>query len=212
MTWTALTFAYGSVLTSAKMSQLFDNFAAMAAGDAGAPTIVNATNQSGGTVNATTSTFSGLMTLTGGQIKFPAAQNASADANTLDDYEEGTWTPAVTGITANTVYGTYTKIGRMCHLTFKYTSASGSGGYRMTGQPFASLNVSASTPYIATCSVLWSSTSANYYNVIGTMGANSSYIDMFDVPGSTGATNGPSLDGLVGGTCSIYGNISYPVQ
>ena len=27
---------------------------------------------------------------TSGQIKFPATQNASADANTLDDYEEGT--------------------------------------------------------------------------------------------------------------------------
>src|ERR1035437_2045665 len=39
----------------------------------------------------------GPLDLTGasaGQIKFPASQNASSDANTLDDYEEGTWTPA----------------------------------------------------------------------------------------------------------------------
>ena len=27
-------------------------------------------------------------------IIFPATQNASSDVNTLDDYEEGTWTPA----------------------------------------------------------------------------------------------------------------------
>src|SRR5262245_1079228 len=31
-----------------------------------------------------------------GQLPFPALQNSSADANTLDDYEEGTWTPTIT--------------------------------------------------------------------------------------------------------------------
>ena len=54
--------------------------------------------------------------LTGGQIAFPATQIASADANTLDDYEEGTWTPVLTAqtgsITSYTVAnGTYIKIG-----------------------------------------------------------------------------------------------------
>jgi hypothetical protein len=53
-----------------------------------------------------------------GQYKFPATQNASADANTLDDYEEGTFTPtltfggAATGLTYSSRSGTYTKIGR----------------------------------------------------------------------------------------------------
>jgi hypothetical protein len=45
-------------------------------------------------------TASGLVDISGasaGQIKFPATQNASAGANTLDDYEEGTWTPSVGG-------------------------------------------------------------------------------------------------------------------
>jgi hypothetical protein len=37
---------------------------------------------------------------TGGKgITFPATQSASADANTLDDYEAGTWTPAGNGVT-----------------------------------------------------------------------------------------------------------------
>jgi len=36
-----------------------------------------------------------------GQIKFPATQNASADANTLDDYEEGTWTAVLSDGTNN---------------------------------------------------------------------------------------------------------------
>jgi hypothetical protein len=52
----------------------------------------------------------------GGQIKFPASQNASADANTLDDYEEGSSTPTPTAGSGSftTVSATvkYTKIGR----------------------------------------------------------------------------------------------------
>jgi hypothetical protein len=52
-------------------------------------------------------------------ITFPATQSASADANTLDDYEEGTWTPVLAdaasgGNTGTFVNGgaTYTKMGR----------------------------------------------------------------------------------------------------
>lgn len=58
-----------------------------------------------------------LSASTAGQIQFPASQNASANANTLDDYEEGTWTPVVkfggatTGITYGSQLGYYTKIG-----------------------------------------------------------------------------------------------------
>ena len=55
-----------------------------------------------------------------GNVAFPATQVASADANTLDDYQEGTWTPTNTsssGFTAGitSYYGStpsYTKIGR----------------------------------------------------------------------------------------------------
>jgi len=34
-------------------------------------------------------------------VQFPATQVASADANRLDDYEEGTWTPDLTAATNN---------------------------------------------------------------------------------------------------------------
>jgi len=43
----------------------------------------------GGTLSAST-------IVTGSGVAFPATQSASANANTLDDYEEGTWTPADT--------------------------------------------------------------------------------------------------------------------
>ena len=56
-------------------------------------------------------------------IRFPATQSASSDANTLDDYEEGTWTPtfgagsgSFTTLTYNIQYGRYTKIGNMVYF------------------------------------------------------------------------------------------------
>jgi hypothetical protein len=83
----------------------------------------------------------------GSGISFPATQSASSDANTLDDYEEGTWTPTLTysGGNGNLSYaintGTYIKIGSMvmftCHLQFGETTAS---GYidTINGLPFTS--------------------------------------------------------------------------
>jgi hypothetical protein len=75
----------------------------------------------------TTATASGLVDISGasaGQIKFPASQNASANANTLDDYEEGAHTftlhDAASGgnASATTVAGRYTKIGRLVVCSF----------------------------------------------------------------------------------------------
>lgn len=42
MAWTSLTYAFLSVLTSTKMTQLFDNLTALAQGQSGAPQIANA--------------------------------------------------------------------------------------------------------------------------------------------------------------------------
>ena len=78
-------------------------------------------------------------------ITFPATQSASSDANTLDDYEEGTWTPVVTAVsgTLGSVTGqtgTYTKIGRMVTATGYFqitTNGSGSSAVALAGLPFA---------------------------------------------------------------------------
>ena len=53
-----------------------------------------------------------------GQVVFPATQNASSNANTLDDYEEGTFSPTFGGWTGeySQQTGTYIKIGRFVHL------------------------------------------------------------------------------------------------
>lgn len=92
-----------------------------------------------------------------GQITFPATQNASSDANTLDDYEEGTWTPTVVGtVTAGT--GTYTtnsgryvKIGQLVTVQFIViqTAHNGSGNMEITGLPFtASYRTAALAGYV----------------------------------------------------------------
>ena len=81
--------------------------------------------------------------LTGGQIKFPGTQIASGDGNTLDDYEEGTWTPIASSsggsLTAYVSSGTYTKIGRNCLVTFKVqltTPGTANGALIVGGFPF----------------------------------------------------------------------------
>jgi hypothetical protein len=67
-----------------------------------------------------------------GQYKFPATQNASTDANTLDDYEEGTWTPTVVAgagtITTYTANGNYTKIGNRVFFSVNITISNNGTG------------------------------------------------------------------------------------
>jgi hypothetical protein len=78
----------------------------------------------------------------GAGITFPATQSASTNANTLDDYEEGTWTPVLvpgTGtITSQGTYGGYVKIGKQVTLTFKAVITGGTvtGISSIEGFPF----------------------------------------------------------------------------
>jgi hypothetical protein len=95
-------------------------------------------------ITGTTPTFNG--------ITFPATAVPSADANTLDDYEEGSWTPTIqinsssTGITYGTQVGRYTKIGNVvtCWFYLSLTSkGSNSGPVNLLGIPFTPSSTSA---------------------------------------------------------------------
>ena len=59
-------------------------------------------------------------------VTFPATPVASSDANCLDDYEEGVWSPTVTGevnLTSTTfVSARYTKIGRVVTVSGSVTT------------------------------------------------------------------------------------------
>lgn len=66
-----------------------------------------------------------------GQIKFPATQNASSNANTLDDYEEGTWTPSDVsgaGLSLTVTSAVYTKIGRVVVVQARITWPANANG------------------------------------------------------------------------------------
>ena len=82
--------------------------------------------------------------LTVGQIAFPATQNPSAGANTLDDYSEGTFTPTVSGTstagaaTYTTQSGSYTKIGNVVFFQMKlgWSAHTGTGNTFFGGLPY----------------------------------------------------------------------------
>ena len=90
----------------------------------------------------------GSTTATGTGIAFPATQSASSDANTLDDYEEGTWSPVLVpasgSITTQTNTGSYTKIGRQVTVTFACNIdnvGTATTLSSMSGLPFAATSI-----------------------------------------------------------------------
>src|ERR1035437_5252288 len=114
------------------------------------PALTGNVTTSAGSLATTVVGASGLFDISGasaGQIKFPASQNASADVNTLDDYEEGTWTPVIGGSTGTSgqtysvQVGYYTKIGKFVTASFYLVlSAKGTitGNAQIQGLPFTS--------------------------------------------------------------------------
>jgi len=112
------------------------------------------TTNSGTLISASTIGVGGATPSTSGAgITFPATQSASTDANTLDDYEEGTWTPTVIGTSTagtasySTQTGKYTKIGNVVYIQFivEYSSGTGTGNLQISGLPFTS---STSSPIV----------------------------------------------------------------
>ena len=82
----------------------------------------------------------------GAGITFPATQSASTNANTLDDYEEGTWTPVFNGSTTNPTQtsgaaaGAYIKVGKLVWVSIQMAGigyTGGSGNLLIAGLPFA---------------------------------------------------------------------------
>ena len=84
-------------------------------------------------------------TLTVDNIQFPATAVASANGNTLDDYEEGGFTPSCvcTGqtITLTQSTGSYTKIGNIVRvqtaIIVNTVSGAAGGSTTISGLPFA---------------------------------------------------------------------------
>lgn len=83
----------------------------------------------------------------GAGVTFPATQSASSNANTLDDYEEGTFTlvvaPTSGSLTSYTSEGRYVKIGQAITIFGVFTLGTigtASGGADLSGLPYASMS------------------------------------------------------------------------
>lgn len=120
-----------------------------------------------------------------GQIKFPATQNPSADANTLDDYEEGTWTPTDTsgaGLTFTTPSGTYIKVGSLVSITGQviYPITASGSGTQIGALPFTTKNVTDQSGYVPyadvgtaiTCLLRPNTTTLSFWDVAGIVKTN----------------------------------------
>jgi hypothetical protein len=138
----------------------------------------------------------------GAGITFPASVSASSDANTLDDYEEGTWTPSLGG---NTTYngqtGTYTKVGRMVVARGNVNVATiGTGSTRIiSGLPFT-------TATIFGVQVGYWGGAANSFVFIGGFSNSSTTVDLY---AATAAAVSLTTPAVFGNGTNVHFTITY---
>jgi hypothetical protein len=156
----------------------------------------------------------GNTSATGTGIAFPATQSASSDANTLDDYEEGTFTPTVlTEFGSATTGGqtsVYTKVGNIVNVCGSFniaTISSPSGLLRVGNLPFT----------VATIGVNGVNASASLWNTASSYASLTPWVYTFSgqpqfyirFTNGTSATEGAGL--LKVGT-EIWFNVTYRVS
>ena len=160
----------------------------------------------------------GLFILQGGStsgggtgIAFPATQSASSDANTLDDYEEGTWTPNVGGSATYSVQsGTYTKVGRLVTIFWDMTVSSiGTGsGAIIFGAPFTASNSPAGMARLGAPAISWfTGGNLSVVSIYGGIDSGTSQIVLAVLTAAaSGVTNTPNF--ITSGT-RIAGTLTY---
>ena len=164
-------------------------------------------------VGTTTANTSGAKLQTVNGITFPATQVASADPNTLDDYEEGTWTPTIIGTTTagTATYALqsarYTKVGRIVQVmvVISWASGNGTGHLRIAGLPFASIGNNLASLAVGYCSGL--ALTANHF-LMAQVADGTSQIRFTSYPSGGGALVDVAYDADVagialGGTYSV---------
>lgn len=127
---------------------------------------------------------SGAVSFPFGQLSFPATQNPSTNVNTLDDYEEGTWTPTIGGTTTNGTYGytaqigSYTKVGNVVFLTGRIIvssiTAAATGLLVIRGIPF-----NQASSGVAVGTVAYAAGWANIAPIGCYVNSNNGFIELF---------------------------------
>jgi hypothetical protein len=160
----------------------------------------------------------GNTSATGTGIAFPATQSASSDANTLDDYEEGTWTPIIGGTGGQsgqsyaTQSGTYRKIGGFVYVRFDVTlSTKGTitSTVTISGFPFA-VSGTEDVGNAGGTIVYWAAT-ATSWNMIGGHSSNGgTSMILYGTQGSGNSTTAALVTGDISNTTRLMGMAVYP--
>jgi hypothetical protein len=139
----------------------------------------------------------GTATADGIGLVFPASQSASTNANYLDDYEEGTWSPIISDGTnnapmdVNRAIGNYVKVGRIVHLTGHIAPnglGSVTGNVRITGLPFANTSGTASRTSQALGAVFFLNIAAG--QTVGvSIEENDTFVQLYLYDSAAGVTN-----------------------
>ena len=136
----------------------------------------------------------------------------SAEANALDDYEEGTWTASNPngGYTFSAINGYYTKIGNMVHWNLHSTISlvpNDNNVYEIHGLPYASKNVGNNFGWATQVTYTASSNNATVANMRALVQLNSTYLYFHTVGLGTAARVSNSIfrTGMQGQTILLGG-------
>ena len=152
----------------------------------------------------------GYLRLAGTGIQF---NGDTADANSLDDYEEGTWTPVIGGSTSESgqAYsgqtGHYTKVGRLVTASFRVvlsTRGTITGDVAIKGLPFtanSAIGYGAGTTLWETLAISWSS-------IFLVVNSNTTFATLEGVK-SAGVASIKLASADLGNTSQFNGSITY---
>jgi len=165
----------------------------------------------------------GIISLTSGALAYPATAIASANANTLDDYQEGVWTPGIADSnndgsgesqTYNIQRGYYTRVGDICHA-FYYLGVTSIGTLttgdqaRIVGWPFPSINAT----QFSSASIMQGITLnlPGAYSVVGLMIDNAAFLLLTLWDATSGTTALSLAEFYTSGAAELRGVLTYRV-
>ena len=159
------------------------------------------------------------VSLTSSGLAMPASQSASGDANTLDDYEEGTYNPSFTGVggaasgvSFHTRAGKYTIVGKVINVMIHIRLSSWSSG--PTGTIYITLPSNVIAGYSCANPIGYMNNWSKYpKHALCSADSDRMYLYTNDVSAGTSPTLGTGLTNIVAGdmlsTSEIYTGATY---
>ena len=119
---------------------------------------------------------------------------SNTDSNTLEDYEEGTWTPTInasgfTSVSYAAQVGKYRKIGNTvnAYMTLRFTGTSAGGIFRIDGLPFTAVSDGTAKAMLIAYGTMATYLDEDYPHMY--VGGNQDYIRAYDPSGNEARAN-----------------------